>query len=65
MIEADYTESSWSLLQEVVEEANNVYQAQDSTQNQIDDAAAAIRETINALVRVYKVTVVNGDSTTV
>ncbi|WP_278885785.1 Ig-like domain-containing protein [[Ruminococcus] torques] len=65
LIEADYTESSWSLLQEVVEEANNVYQAQDSTQNQIDDAAAAIRETINALVRVYKVTVVNGDSTTV
>lgn len=65
LIEADYTESSWSLLQEVVEEANNVYQAQDSTQNQIDAAAAAIRETINALVRVYKVTVVNGDSTTV
>ena len=48
-----------------LEEANNVYQAQDSTQNQIHDAAAAIRETINALVRVYKVTVVNGDSTTV
>lgn len=61
LTETDYTEASWSILQEAVTEADRVYQAQDSTQGMVDDAAATVREAINGLVRVYKVTVVNGD----
>lgn len=53
----DYTEASWTVLQGAVTEATAVYESQEVTQTQVDDAVNALMEAISGLKHEYKVTV--------
>lgn len=65
LVQDNYTEESWMVFADALEGAKGVQDDIFATRAQIEGAINTLMEAQNALVRVYKVTVVNGDSTTV
>lgn len=65
LVRDNYTEESWMVFADALEGAEGVRDDICATKAQIEEAIDALLEAQNALVRFYKVTVVNGDSSTV